>query len=375
MRILEQILTNGHPGLKMDVFRSEIQQAEIFNIDNVAEYLYAGTDQEEWDVKKDFPCLAPPFPVFWMEFCRPSRIVSRAAGVQSNAYMPHRCGFLFRFVDQKNAIETLKSKQYLEDAEMAKKKAWEAFQHAWTPEIDRELKAAKAAGADFRNLADPLFNKLSPDARKALSMLYTYGLAEHTINHHDTFVPAAEKYMQNTRWVGYCLSFIQIARNGEIWGPLTTQQLILDAEGNVIDTMTQYDARLTGATFAGLDCLSTIWFAPLLAISFCHCRGVTMTPEKKPDAKIIKRNPKRKRISYKVLEITPLKAVIDRARSEHHTDLKRALHICRGHFADYREHGLFGKYFGRFWIQQHMRGSAAEGVALKDYKVNQPGGA
>jgi hypothetical protein len=67
-----------------------------------------------------------------------------------------------------------------------------------------------------------------------------------------------------------------------------------------------------------------------------------------------------------------MKAILQKTAQENHTGLKRALHICRGHFAHYEDKGLFGKYKGRFWIPQHVRGSIETGAALKDYQVNAP---
>jgi hypothetical protein len=49
--------------------------------------------------------------------------------------------------------------------------------------------------------------------------------------------------------------------------------------------------------------------------------------------------------------------------------LSRAFHICRGPFAVYEGSGLFGKYFGRFWIPQHVRGSQSSGIVVKDNAV------
>lgn len=50
--------------------------------------------------------------------------------------------------------------------------------------------------------------------------------------------------------------------------------------------------------------------------------------------------------------------------------LKKALHICRGHFANYSpEHPLFGKYVGQFWKPSHVRGSIGSGAVVKDYKI------
>jgi hypothetical protein len=63
------------------------------------------------------------------------------------------------------------------------------------------------------------------------------------------------------------------------------------------------------------------------------------------------------------------------ARGDHHssrhpseipTDL--ALHLVRGHFADYRQApGLFGKYRTRVWVPMHDRGSAEHGAVAKVY--------
>ena len=52
MRMLEQMLTEGCAGFSEDdlvQLRSVLEEAEIFCIDNVSEYLFAQTDQEIWD--------------------------------------------------------------------------------------------------------------------------------------------------------------------------------------------------------------------------------------------------------------------------------------------------------------------------------------
>ena len=48
------------------------------------------------------------------------------------------------------------------------------------------------------------------------------------------------------------------------------------------------------------------------------------------------------------------------------------LHICRGHFKDYRESGLFGKVKGIFWWDQYVRGDLENGAVVKDYNVKAP---
>ena len=76
---------------------------------------------------------------------------------------------------------------------------------------------------------------------------------------------------------------------------------------------------------------------------------------------------------YYTLNIEPMKKVLrEEGKVESH-GLKHALSVCRGHFANYTEgKGLFGKYHGQFWIPQHVRGSANQGVVTKDYAVNAP---
>lgn len=48
----------------------------------------------------------------------------------------------------------------------------------------------------------------------------------------------------------------------------------------------------------------------------------------------------------------------------------KRFHVCRGHFATYTEENkLFGKYVGKYWIPQHMKGNPDLGVIEKDYKL------
>ena len=52
--------------------------------------------------------------------------------------------------------------------------------------------------------------------------------------------------------------------------------------------------------------------------------------------------------------------------------IKRALHICRAHFAHYtEEHPLFGKYAGTFYKPMHVRGHLKEGMVIKDYDIHE----
>lgn len=115
-------------------------------------------------------------------------------------------------------------------------------------------------------------------------------------------------------------------------------------------------------------------FPVFLALSFMHCRNVRMKEEVPPPklSKSHQRKRGRPLLRYRVLEIDHMKSVLEREGQASTGGLKKALHICRGHFASYGIDGkglLFGKHSGRYWIPMHTRGSAEEGVVVKDYEV------
>jgi hypothetical protein len=112
-----------------------------------------------------------------------------------------------------------------------------------------------------------------------------------------------------------------------------------------------------------------------LALSFMHCKNVRCI-EVKPSEKLNKATMRRgnpPHIKYYTLEIDPMKKVLREEGQIETLGLKRALHITRGHFANYTEgKGLFGKYHGQFWIPQHVKGSASHGIIEKDYSIKAP---
>ena len=118
----------------------------------------------------------------------------------------------------------------------------------------------------------------------------------------------------------------------------------------------------------------------MLTLCFMHCKNVTMTPHapSRNEQRQYRRETGRSLFTYHTLEIDPMKKVL---RSEGQIDslgLKRALHITRGHFAEYgpefNKGKLFGKLAGRYWIPQHVKGSAEFGEVKKDYMVKAPQG-
>ena len=111
---------------------------------------------------------------------------------------------------------------------------------------------------------------------------------------------------------------------------------------------------------------------PLLALSFLHCKNVVVhdaTESAGPPAKWLRRQ-RQPTLRYHVLDIDPMRKVLRTEGQSETTGLKRALHICRGHFARYTpEAPLFGKHVGTFWHPSHVRGTAEAGQVEKDYRV------
>jgi len=115
------------------------------------------------------------------------------------------------------------------------------------------------------------------------------------------------------------------------------------------------------------------WFhIPFLAISLMHCKNVVRVPAPPPPAPVVKQWERRGRPFLKeyTLDIHPMKRVLATEGGMATNGIKKALHICRGHFATYTDDNpLFGKVTGTFWKPMHTRGSSEIGEIKKDYRI------
>lgn len=114
----------------------------------------------------------------------------------------------------------------------------------------------------------------------------------------------------------------------------------------------------------------------LFTLSLMGCKNVTRTDATAshgPPAKWIKQQ-RAPTVRYEVLRLGSMR---DTLKGEGNIDANgpsKALHICRGHFAQYdATKPLFGKYAGKFWIPSHVRGSLEHGAVVKDYNVKPKG--
>ena len=81
-----------------------------------------------------------------------------------------------------------------------------------------------------------------------------------------------------------------------------------------------------------------------------------------------------KEISQRVIMITkPGKQYIGKT-TEDSASSGRPLHLCRGHVREYTNQApLFGKYTGRFFIHEHLRGDSELGKIEKEYRIKERG--
>uniref|UniRef100_UPI00333FAE8E hypothetical protein n=1 Tax=Pseudomonas sp. TaxID=306 RepID=UPI00333FAE8E len=114
----------------------------------------------------------------------------------------------------------------------------------------------------------------------------------------------------------------------------------------------------------------TMGYPALLALSFLNCRN-TVIVDHQPDEKLSKVHKKRhghQLTTFKTLEISQVKKILTETAANGVSDLKHALHLCRGHFKNYNDKPLFGRHKGMFWWGPTIRGTGPNAV-IKDYAL------
>jgi hypothetical protein len=269
-----------------DILRD--QALPVLLIDNVADYYYA-SDQEYWDLRKDFPNLAPPYPAFWCESKMARKIHSKECGdTDMAAFIPHgRIGALIHGLDPKGCV--------------------------------------------------------------------------------------GEGIPENTKWILWCELFIDYGeRDATVTGPHGSMFMCVDAEGAIIGTPWTQSLASDKDT-AYVRAYHTFLHPAYLAMSFLHCKNVTVVDQAvpKPLAKKYAARHGVQPTRYKTLVIEPLKKILKHEGGAHeHRNIQKALHICRGHFRDYREgRGLFGKYHQLVWTPSIVRGSKGKEAPPREIEV------
>lgn len=180
------------------------------------------------------------------------------------------------------------------------------------------------------------------------------------------------------KWFLLAYLFASHTAHRELWGPSLMLGVAVDPDGlagrhlhcGLWGTNELGEGALDEVKLA--KGLTVLTFPAFLAISFLHCRNVS-TDEHVPSAKLNKaylRRHGRPLVRYKTLTIEPMKQILRKQGQIESQGLAKALHICRGHFKDYRASaGLFGKHKGLFWWDMHARGALEQGAVVKDYAI------
>lgn len=280
------------------VIKLALDGAQVILADNVARYYY-GDRQEEYQQSgidsvlvsvNDLPCLAPPFPKFFIEMS-------------------------FRFAnDVREPLMTL------------------GFLFQSTQEYDKYFDQAKF-------MDEP-----------------------HWIMLCDLFI-AGLPYTSHYQWLVGLDTQGQLLKtqDGKIHfppgGPTKRGQVVRLGEDEVISSLGKQIS------------------IPLMAIALMHCRNVELVDEV-PPPKLSKSHEKKygvPLVKFKTLKVHSMRREYTDDDRESQPGIPKSLHICRGHFKDYRNGGgLFGKYEGIYWWDQHVRGDIKRGVTIKDYDVQAP---
>lgn len=362
-----------------DQIKETIRNSFIIDATPVSDYYYTGTDQEYWQIDKDFPNLAPPYESFFLEFKAPLEIVSCEFGRKDwDSRNPVGWGLLCQ------GIETAKLAQSALDSEEQKlemkgkmKITLEAYRRSAESIIGQYPPVHSQE--DFERV----HNSLKPAEQTLLANYRACREMDELLQNDqwEKFEEMLSTIQEKDRWLLNMTLFTKYISEDEIScdAPTSFYQLCVQPNGRVGvnsrgvlkaafypfgSLLQDIDDRhkLTGRN--KMDLLEEargryipFYNAALLTISFLHCKNVSVQEAPKPQiSRLSKAQPQ---LTYHTIDIAPMRRVLQTEGGESANGTKKALHICRGHFASYENgRGLFGKYKGTFWIPQHIRGQA-----------------
>lgn len=315
-RGLESIHTDsyGEPAFDHETMRAMLKGRTVISLDNVSNYFWENWEKG-WSFA-DFPTLAPPWDVFFAEWKQP------------------------------------KVPSFMQSESVKKRTE------------DGEARLTEHGG----------FSGPMPDAYGAL-------VVAHDVREEEKYKELLVE-LPSARWDLMLFLFAEYER--VTFGPIGRLNLLLDDQGIL------FGARVgkisaTASVPGGFPSLNAElmcrdqWISscmPLfLGLSLANCKNV-QRKENVPAPKVSKKHERRygnPSTRYYTLEIATMTDSLEKEGGVSQNGLKKALHICRGHFATYApEKPLFGKYSGTFWKPQHVKGNKKHGEVVKDYAVKAP---
>lgn len=353
--------------------QSLFQHAETLVVDNVTKYIYEVCEQETWS-GDDYPNCAPPYPTFWMETRAPTYMRSGTTVRPWEAQ--HAWGALFIASDIPSDLATILDTpaSHTRLREMLHT-TWQGIERLFAAQHIPLPRTAPRSDAEGRAWFAALPAECQYQIQQYVMVHHALeGLDLNTVNAH------------GARWHYQIIPFMQLAGHDVVRGPLGFGVALVTQEGRLLAQPTidgreqcvqwgikdgEVLAAEHGRQFAGF--LNVLLIPMWLALSFLHCKNVTLTHEdpchsRKPP----KPGERCRRLHYHVLNIQPMQEVLRSEGKSSTTGLKHALSICRGHFKNYHERGLFGRYKGMYWWGSHIRGRSDHGVTVKDYAIQGP---
>lgn len=306
------------PMFEAEFLRQNRDAMEVIVADNVAEWVNKHAYNKQIDLAKDFPCIAPPFDLFWIEMHQPADFLHDRH--RDGLDVPHTIGGLF-FANRREEWLALPSKPSWA--------RWAALGETVMPEL---------AIATCHEHADAAWVMLS------VPYVQYPAAPGEAVPMHAHFSPSIIAIRADGSVVKHPSAFV----------------------GGVKDdpTYTEADVKNASAT------VNQHLYYMFAALAFLNCKNVE-SPEIRPSAKLNKRRVERGKqplVTYRVLGIAQMG---ERLRTEGRVGtegLQMALHLCRGHWKTFKpDKPLFGKHVGTYAWANAAKGDAAHGIRVKDY--------
>jgi len=107
----------------------------------------------------------------------------------------------------------------------------------------------------------------------------------------------------------------------------------------------------------------------IYALLLLNCKNIG-TVDIYPDKKLnVKRRTRGKLQLFKYKELYLSFKNYKTDKKESLRKIEHCLHFCRGHFKEFKDKPLFGKYIGLYWWNPHLRGKKERGFVHKDYNL------
>ncbi len=304
-------------------------QLQAVNITNATKWFFEDTSKDEYHLRDDFPIVTPPFDLMWMEFLAPKYTAKK--------------GKLIALPPIANSLGCIVARIPVTYEERV------AVFHTDVLSVIANLRQRDATGR--AELPDSMSrkarNQAAIDAGREARWIVVWKFYVMT-NAYTDVTTGRRARKDDLLHMGNVLAYI-------------------DFDGGLI-----YENYLmaTAKRFSG-DTIDLPFGPVLFATSLMHAKNVHLVDNPLPPAVAKRRQHEGKpAITFKTLTIDPMRKQASSATEGGNTGAKRAMHIVRGHFKDYRDSGgLFGKYKGLYWWDMHVTGNDKLRKVIKDYQV------